>query len=182
MQKYCARFLFLFAFALWFGGYVFFGAIAAPAMFKTGRANELYTIAPLMVGNILSRFAVFSTICGVTMLIGWLLEGAYRKMSSSRKWQGGLTGLALLFTLISNFVLLPNTLRDQIAMLPITEKSERKQTLTIEETQFKADFDKKHKTSERLGGLTILCMLLALAAFVANVNRESFSSKSALDG
>jgi uncharacterized membrane protein len=182
MQKFFARFLLLIALALWLGGFVFFGAIAAPTMFKTGRAHELYTIAPLMVGAILSRFALFSTVCGVVMLAGWLLEGGFKKMSAARKWQGVLTGVALLLTLISNFVLLPNTLRDQITMLPITEKSERKQPLTNEEAQFKADFDKKHKASERLGGLTILCLLLVLTAFIANVNRESLSSKSALDG
>jgi len=182
MQKFAARFLFLFALALWFGGYIFFGAVAAPAMFQTARLNDVYEIAPKMVGLILSRFAILATIAGVLMLVGWLVEGISSRANRSWKLQGGFTIAALFLSLISNFVLLPKTLVDQQTVLPIATKFERKQPLTPEETQIKADFDKSHKTSERIGGLILLCLLVSLGAFVANINRESFSSKSALGG
>lgn len=176
MSKFSVRFLFLFALALWFGGYIFFGAVAAPAMFKTARLADHYELAPKMVGLMLSRFAIVSTICGVFMLVCVLLEGLFSKANRAWKVQSGFTMIALALSLVSNFVMLPQTLRDQEVILPIATKYERKQTLTVEETRLKAKFDAKHKTSERIGGLIILCLLGSLAAFVANINRESFAT------
>ena len=178
MKAVIARFLFLLGLGVWLGGYAFFGAVAAPMMFRVARENSAPTLAPLMVGEILSRFAFVSTVCAFLMLAGWLLSRGF-SAPKSWKWQGVFTVCAVAVSLFSNLVLLPQTRAAQPQILSFIEKRARGEALSSGELGVQTAFDARHKLSENLGRATIWMLLLALGAFCAAQNAKLAGAKTA---
>lgn len=164
-----ARFVTILSLSLWVGGLAFFGIMAAPVLFRVTRQNGVATLAPQMVGEMLTRFGVLTTICGFVLLLGWALDGALSRATKSRLWraQGAISWLCLGFSLYLNSVLLPQTRREQAEILPLIARAERGQTLSPDETQKRAAFDAGHKKYQRLASLNIYLLLALLAIITA---------------
>src|SRR5690349_19502407 len=69
------RFLTFLALSLWIGGMAFFGAMAAPVLFKLTKTSSAPELGPQMVGEMLGRFGVLTTICSLVLLISWFADG-----------------------------------------------------------------------------------------------------------
>lgn len=169
-----ARFALLFRFlsalgiALWLGGMMFFGAVAAPALFRVARAEGVPEIAPQMVGALLSRFTFVTYACAALMLVGWSLDGILsRQRDKWWKLQGTLSVVSLALALYLGQIILPRTLEQQAQILPIFGRAERGQTLSPAEQKLRARFDAGHRTYQRLGSLNVWILLATLALLIA---------------
>jgi hypothetical protein len=147
----------------------FFGIMAAPVLFRIARLNGVGAIAPQMVGAMLARFGVLTTICGFVLVGCWALDGALSRATKSRLWraQGVISLLCLGFSLYLNGVLLPQTQREQAEILPLIALAERGETLSPTEQEKRVAFDAGHKSYQRLASIN-LYLLLALLAIVAS--------------
>lgn len=162
-----SRTLVALAFGLWIGGLVFFGAITAAIMFPMTRAQGVPALAPMMVGPMLSRFALVCVVCSVLLLGGWLLDGALSERGKGWLAQGALTLLAVGLGSYLNFVLLPGIERDQSTVLPLYARSvQSANALSPQEAATKARFDAGHKRFNQLAGLNIYLLIGALAALM----------------
>ena len=153
---------------LWIGGVVFFGAITAAIMFPMTRAAGKPALAPQMVGPMLSRFALVCAVCSLVLVLGWALDGVLARRGKSWIAQGVLTLAAVGLGTYLNFVLLPQTQRDQGAVLPLYARSLAEQNaLSLGEAQLKARFDAGHKQFNRLAGFDIYLLIGALSCLMA---------------
>lgn len=156
------------SFGLWIGGLVFFGAITAAIMFPMTRAAGQPALAPQMVGPMLSRFALVCAVCSLVLVLGWALDGVLVGRGKFWAAQGVLTLAAVGLGTYLNFVLLPQTERDQKAVLPLYARSVAgKNTLSPGEAGLKARFDAGHQGFNRLAGIDIYLLIGALSCLMA---------------
>lgn len=153
---------------VWIGGLAFFGAITAAIMFPMTREAGVPELAPQMVGPMLSRFALVCAVCSLVLVLGWALDGAIAGRGKGWMAQGVLTLAAVGLGTYLNFVLLPQTERDQKAVLPLYARSVAgKNTLSPREAGLKARFDAGHQGFNRLAGINIYLLIGALACLMA---------------
>ena len=171
-----ARGLTLLAIGLWVGGMAFFGAVAAPLMFRMARESTAPELAPLLVGAMLGRFTWVTYACAGLMLVGWLADGW---LTRDRRWlwwaQGALTTVCLGFALYLGAVILPRTVADQSTIVPLFAKDARGQKLTPAEQKARAAFDVGHTQYQKLGALSVYLLLGTLAIVVARTRVASSS-------
>ena len=162
------RALALLAIALWVGGMAFFGAVAAPLLFRAARQSAAPELAPLLVGQMLGRFTWVTYVCSALLLAGWLLDGFCSRDRRFLWWlQGALSALCLAFAVWLGAVLLPQTVAQQAQIVPLFAKDARGQTLTPAEGAERARFDVGHKAYEKLGALNVYLLLGLLGIIVA---------------
>lgn len=155
------------SFGLWIGGLVFFGAITAAIMFPMTKQAGQAALAPQMVGPMLSRFALVCAVCSLVLVLGWALDGALSGRGKGWVAQGVLTLAAVGLGTYLNFVLLPQTERDQSAVLPLYARAVAgKSALSPQEAQLKARFDAGHQGFNRLAGIDIYLLIGALACLM----------------
>ena len=163
-----ARGLTLLAIGLWVGGMAFFGAVAAPLMFRMARQSTAPELAPLLVGAMLGRFTWITYACAGAMLLGWLIDGW---LTRDRRWlwwaQGALTTVCLGLALYLGTVTLPRTVADQSTIVPLFAKDARGQKLTPAEQSARAAFDVGHTQYQKLGALSVYLLLGVLGIVVA---------------
>lgn len=163
-----ARGLTLLAIALWVGGMAFFGAVAAPTMFRMARASAAPELAPLMVGAMLGRFSFVTYACSLVLLLGWLVDGILTR--DRRIWwylQGVLTVVCLGLALYLGRVILPQTVAQQDQIVPLFAKDARGETLSPAQQATRAQFDVGHRTYQKVGAINIYLLLAVLALIVA---------------
>ncbi len=156
-----ARVFVLLALALWIGGLGFFGALAAPAMFKIARAAGQGELAPQMVALMLSRFGYVTYACSVLLLLGWLVEQINGAVSDRVDriwwWIQGASSLAMLgIALYLNQVLMP-----QIQGLQTK----------LGDPASKAVFDAAHARYSSVAAVGLYLGLLVLIALVWRISR-----------
>lgn len=158
------RFLGLLGLGIWLGGLAFFGAMAAPAMFKISRAAGVGELAPQMVGVMLSRFNYVMYGCGVLLLLSWLIEplcGAVRDGASRTLWwiQGACSIAMLAIAIYLGTVMMPQLTRLQSQVKPgATTVNARPGSAA------KARFDNLHGGYSGLAAVTIYLGFAALLA------------------
>lgn len=173
-----ARALSALALSLWIGGMAFFGIMAAPVLFHPQRhgvavtpavSGAIPTLAPQMVGAMLTRFGVLTTICGLVLLGCWALDGAFSRATRQRAWraQGVLLWLSVALAFYLNGVLLPQTKAQQGAILPLIARAQRGQTLSSAEQRQRAAFDAGHQSYQKLASLNLYALLGVLLISVA---------------
>lgn len=178
-----SRFLVLVGLAVWIGGLIFLGAVAAPLTFKVARANHSGILAPQIVGAMVTRFNLVTYVCGVLLLLGWLGESLSQGVTSglSRKlWglQGLCSGVMLLIALYAGLVMMPRLNGLQQRMLPQLARASTISATTTNpdlspaEQALKAEFDTGHQRYQQvsmvawwLGVITLLsvCVRTSLA-------------------
>ena len=172
-----ARGLVLLGIGIWVGGMTFFGAVTAPFMFRAARASAAPELAPILVGQMLGRFTFITYICGALMLAGWLLDGALTLDRRALWWaQGALTSVCLVLAIYLGAVILPRTLAQQDAIVPLFVKDARKQLLTPAEQARRAAFDLEHQDYEKIGAINVYLLIALLGVIVARTRvpaRES---------
>lgn len=163
------RFIASLALSLWIGGMAFFGAMAAPVLFRLTKVSSAPELGPQMVGDMLARFGVLTTICAVLLLICWAVDGVLSQSKGQLLWkvQGALSLLCLGFSIYLGSVLLPLTQAQQSQILPIYVKSVHGQTLSPQETAQKAAFDQGHEAYKRLASLNLYLLLGVMGILVA---------------
>jgi uncharacterized membrane protein len=174
-----ARFLTLLSLCLWIGGLFFFGAMAAPAMFKISRANGVGELAPQMVGVMLGRFGFVTYACGALLIVGWAIEkwlGAARQSWSKTLWavQGVCSVVMLAVAIYLSNVLMPQIQKMQPQILSSVKGASTQSTLAAKPVapQTKARFDALH---QNYSGWAMVSVYLGLATLVA------FSWRSVLE-
>ena len=156
-----ARILVILALALWIGGLTFFGALAAPAMFKIARAAGHGELAPQMVALMLARFGFVTYACSAFLLLGWLAEkfsGALRDRKDQIWWTvQGAASLAMLgIALYLNQTLMP-----QIQSLQAK----------LNDPASKAIFDAAHERYSSVAAIALYLGLLVLIALIWRISR-----------
>ena len=163
-----ARGLTLLAIGIWIGGMTFFGAVTAPLMFRAARASAAPELAPILVGQMLGRFTFITYICGALMLLGWLLDGL---IALDRRWlwwaQGALTTVCAALAIYLGAVILPRTVAQQDAIVPLFVKDARQQPLTAEEQQMRKSFDVGHQEYQKLGSINVYLLVALLGLIIA---------------
>ncbi len=154
----------------------FFGAVTAPLMFRTARASAAPELAPILVGQMLGRFTYITYICGALMLLGWLFDGL---MTRDRRWlwwaQGLITTACVALAIYLGGVVLPRTVSQQAAIVPLFVKDARKQALTPAEQAQRKAFDVGHEEYQKLGSINVYLLIGLLGLVVARtrvVTRE----------
>ncbi len=166
------RFVTLAALALWLGGIVFLGAIAAPAIFKVARGHGVGELGPQMVGAMLMRFNPLTYGLGVLLLVGWGSEYWLRTTGCHwrhRLWRmQGVCSIAMLaLALCLGLVLMPrlNTLQSQV---PVQRESvsrmEQRSRSSPSGDAMTSEFDRAHQDYTRL---TMLLFWLGTAALLS---------------
>ena len=153
---------------IWVGGMAFFGAVTAPLMFRAARASAAPELAPILVGQMLGRFTFITYICGALMLLGWLLDGL---MTRDRRWlwwaQGAITTICVALAIYLGAVILPRTVAQQEAIVPLFVKDARGQTLTPTEQAQRKAFDVGHEAYQKLGSINVYLLVALLGLIVA---------------
>jgi hypothetical protein len=164
-----SRFFVTLSLSLWIGGMAFFGIMAAPVLFhpeKSGIARTPNTaiMAPQMVSAMLTRFGTLTTICGILLLLGWLIDGLLSRSVRTRSWrlQGALTLLCVVISQYLNVALLPRTRAEQSNILPIIARADQGETLSAAERARRAEFDAGHKSYQRLASLNLYLLMAVL--------------------
>lgn len=161
-----ARFLGLLGLGLWLGGLAFFGAMAAPAMFKISRAAGVGELAPQMVGVMLARFNSVMYACGVFLLLAWLVEplcGAVRAGASRTLWwiQGVCSIAMLAIAIYLGTTLMPQLTRLQREVRPAATTAPTTKTRPPNAAA-KARFDALHTGYSGWAAVTLYLGLAAL--------------------
>ncbi len=163
-----ARGLTLLAIGIWIGGMTFFGAVTAPLMFRAARASAAPELAPILVGQMLGRFTFVTYICGALMLLGWLFDGL---ISLDRRWlwraQGVVTTICVALAIYLGAVILPRTVAQQDAIVPLFVKDARQQKLTPAEQTMRKAFDVGHEEYQKLGAINVYLLIALLGLIVA---------------
>ena len=168
-----ARGVALFAIGIWIGGMTFFGAVTAPLMFRAARASAAPELAPILVGQMLGRFTFITYICGALMLLGWLVDGF---ITRDRRWlwwaQGFVTIICVALAITLGAAILPRTVAQQDAIVPLFVKDARKQPLTPAEQAQRASFDVGHEDYQKLGSINVYLLIALLGLIVARTRVE----------
>ena len=163
-----ARGLTLLAIGIWVGGLTFFGAVTAPLMFRAARASAAPELAPILVGQMLGRFTFVTYICAALMLVGWIFDGL---ITLDRRWlwwaQGVVTTVCLALAIYLGAVILPRTVAQQDAIVPLFVKDARKQPLTPAEQKMRKSFDVGHEEYQKLGSINVYLLIGLLGLIVA---------------
>ena len=159
-----SRWLVSLALCLWIGGLAFFGAIAAPAMFRVARAAGQGALAPQMVAAMLARFGVILIACGLILLLGWVVERRAVEFGDRRErawwWAQGAASLLMLgVALYLHTVLMP---RIQAMQAPV---------LSGGDASVRAAFDVAHRSYGSLASLSLYAGLLVLWTQIRRVGR-----------
>lgn len=163
-----ARGLALLGIGIWIGGMTFFGAVTAPLMFRAARASAAPELAPILVGQMLGRFTLVTYICGALMLLGWLVDGAIMCDRRLIWWaQGVLTTICVALAIYLGAAILPRTVAQQDAIVPLFVKDARKQPLTPAEKAQRAAFDVGHQDYQKLGSINVYLLIALLGVIVA---------------
>ncbi|WP_263408739.1 DUF4149 domain-containing protein [Terriglobus tenax] len=140
----------------WMGGIVFFGAIAAPAIFSPQVLELTHGsthIPGIIVGLSLTRLHWVGLGCGIVLILTTVL--LYQRSGRNRMQMYAivaLTALMLCLTLYIGFHVMPLMEHDRelvggdFTNLPLTNPE-------------RADFDRKHELSTRLEQIVLLCAL-----------------------
>lgn len=151
------RSLILFGITIWVGGLLFFGAVVAPVAFGSimpmvSDPSQGLHIAGTMVRDSLLRLHDIGLICGVILLLLFIVERAARMTRRTIGPQLVLLAVMLGLTAYSQFSVIPrmdslrmqagNTLDNPAATDPA-----------------KVDFNRLHNLSTRLEGVVLLCGL-----------------------
>ena len=162
------RGLALLAVGIWIGGLTFFGAVAAPLLFRAARVSAAPELAPILVGQMLGRFTFVTFICGALMLIGWFLDGA---VTRDRRWlwwaQGIVTTICLTLAIYLGAVILPRTVAQQNVIVPLFVKNARKQPLTPAEKAQRVAFDIGHQDYQKIASVNVYLLIALLGLIVA---------------
>jgi uncharacterized membrane protein len=174
-----ARFFALLSLSLWLGGLFFFGALAAPAMFKISRANQVGELAPQMVSLMLGRFGFITYACGALLLLSWIGEkllGGVRNGRSQTLWwvQGACSAAMLGIAIYLGTVLMPQIQKMQPQILASVPAASAQSTLKSNpiSAQTKTRFDALH---QGYSGWAMVTVYLGLATLL------SIAWRSALD-
>ena len=163
-----ARGLALLSVGIWIGGLAFFGAVTAPLMFRAARASAAPELAPILVGQMLGRFTFVTLICGALMLLGWILDGA---ITRDRRWlwwaQGIVTTVCVALAIYLGAAILPRTVAQQDAIVPLFVKDARKQPLTPAEQAQRAAFDIGHQDYQKIASINVYLLIALLGLIVA---------------
>ena len=163
-----ARGLALLAIGIWIGGLTFFGAVTAPLMFRAARASAAPELAPILVGQMLGRFTFITYICGVLMLLGWLFDGLIMRDRRLLWWaQGAATSVCVALAIYLGAIVLPRTVAQQGAIVPLFVKDARKQPLTPAEQAQRRAFDVGHEEYQKLGSVNVYLLIGLLGIIVA---------------
>lgn len=199
------RFLTVLGAAIWIGGLVFFGAVAAPVLVKTDRALLFLLVAPL-----LARFAVVTYVCGALMLLGWLGERFVQMAREKRgesiarglslwRAQGLFSALMLLIALYLGLAVMPRLLQLQPQMQAENARSSLRapqnnsaanaaSTRDIPEAQKtpqRREFDALHERYSSLARVTVwlgfgvlftLCLRLSLGETLVGLERKRIAN------
>ncbi|MFQ5560418.1 MAG: DUF4149 domain-containing protein [Nitrospinota bacterium] len=146
------QFFHLTALALWVGGIVGIGIVAAPSIFKLSASR---TLAGEIVGNILEKFGKLTLACMVVLAITSLIK--YSLWETKNPWILTRYGVLLLMaaaTIFSNFVVSPKmaAIKEKLGSFDTTQK----------EDPLRVSFNNYHKVSSSLMLLSLACGLLAL--------------------
>lgn len=161
------RLMMALALSVWIGGLAFFGIVTAPIIFKMTRENGVSELAPQMVGLMLTRFGAICAICAAILVATWLLDGTLNRPNRVWKIQGAFLVLALALGAYLNFSFLPQTIRDQKAVLPIMALESAKTPLSASQKAIKARFDAGHQGFSRLARLNLWLLVCVLALLLA---------------
>ena len=168
-----ARGLTLLAVGIWIGGLLFFGAVTAPLMFRAARDSAAPQLAPILVGQMLGRFTFITYICGALMLLGWLLDGT---ITLDRRWlwwaQGALTVVCVALSIYLGAGILPRTVAQQSAIVPLFVKDARHQTLTPAEQAQRKAFDVGHEDYQKFASINVYLLIALLGFIVARTRVE----------
>ena len=171
-----ARAVALLGIGIWVGGMTFFGAVTAPLMFRAARESAAPELAPILVGQMLGRFTWVTYICGALMILGWLFDGL---ITRDRRWlwwaQGVATATCLALAIYLGSAILPRTVAQQDAIVPLFVKDARKQVLTPAEQAQRKAFDVGHEEYQKLGSINVYLLIGLLGLIVARtrvVTRE----------
>ena len=176
-----ARALALLGIGVWVGGMAFFGAVTAPLMFRAARASAAPELAPILVGQMLSRFTAITYICGALMLLGWFLDGALTRDRRPLWWaQGALTAICVGFAITLGSVILPRTVAQQDDIVPLFVKDAQGQPLTPNEKARRAAFDVGHEDYQKLGSINVYLLIALLGLVVARTRVAGRSDAKAI--
>ena len=157
----------------------FFGAVTAPLMFRAARASAAPELAPILVGQMLGRFTFITYICAALMLLGWLLDGLLTRDSRPLWWaQGAVTTICLALAIYLGAVVLPRTVAQQDAIVPLFVKDARKQPLTPAEQAQRKTFDVGHEDYQKLGSINVYLLIALLGIIVARTRVPAPESRA----
>ena len=163
-----ARGLTLLAIGIWVGGLTFFGAVTAPLMFRAARASAAPELAPILVGQMLGRFTFITYACSALLLLGWLFDGLLTRDRRPLWWaQGIVTTVCVTLAVYLGAAILPRTVAQQDAIVPLFVKDARKQPLTRAEQAQRQAFDIGHEAYQKLGSINVYLLIALLAIVVA---------------
>ncbi len=194
------RFLTVLGAALWIGGLVFFGAVAAPVLVKTDRALLFLLVAPL-----LARFAFVTYVCGALMLLGWLGERAVQVTREKRggeiarglslwRVQGFCSSAMLVVALYLGMAVMPRLLQLQPQMQAENARIQRAAPTVgapsqdipeSQKTPQRREFDSLHERYSSLARVTVwlgfgvlftLCLRLSLGETLVGVERRRIAN------
>ena len=146
------RFVTLAALALWLGGIIFLGAVAAPAVFRVARGHGVGELGPQMVGAMVARFNPLTFALGALLLAGWSSE--HWLHATGRGWkrklwwsQGACCAGMMVLALYLGVVLMPrlNTLQQRV---PVPRDG--KMVAGAIDSGAKSEFDRAHRNYTRL--------------------------------
>ena len=163
------RFLTLAALALWLGGIIFLGAIAAPAIFQVARGHGVAELGPRMVGAMVARFNGLTYGLGLLLLAGWGIEHwlrAVRHGYPRKLWwlQGACSAAMLGIALYLGFVLMPrlNRLQEQLPVPQI--RAARAPASRPVSSATKSEFNRAHRSYT---DLTMLVFWLGMGTLLS---------------
>ncbi len=152
----------------------FFGIMAAPVLFhpeRSGiiRAPDTAIIAPQMVSAMLTRFGTLTSILGALLLLSIVIDGALSHTLKQRLWrvQAVISVFCVAISFYLSTVLLPQTKRDQAAILPIIARATRGETLSAAEKSRRLAFDTGHSGYQRLASINLYLLLAVLFILMA---------------
>lgn len=147
---------------------LFFGAVTAPLMFRAAKDSAAPQLAPILVGQMLGRFTFITYICGALMLLGWLFDGLITRDRRLLWWtQGVATAVCVALSIVLGAVILPRTVAQQSAIVPLFVKDARKQPLTPAEQAQRKTFDVGHQDYQKLGSINVYLLIAVLGLIVA---------------
>jgi hypothetical protein len=199
------RFLAILGAALWIGGLIFFGAVAAPVLVKTDRALLFLLVAPL-----LARFAFVTYVCSAFMLLGWTGERIVQLKRERRgdeiarglglwRAQGIFSALMLVIALYLGTIVMPRLLQLQPQMQAentafaqrapqnnaVQNAASTRDIPEAQKTPQRRNFDALHALYSNLARVTVwlglgvlfaLCLRLSLGETLIGIERKRIAN------
>ena len=156
------RYMYIFTLAVWLGGMIILGALAAPATFDTLQARNPSggrVAAGAVFGEMLKRFHRVSYVAGVIMIASLIGMAALGQRPTDFGVRLGLLSIMLLLSLGSGMV--------------VAERVEKLQQATAGPISALPSDDPRRQQFGRLHGLSNLLMMLNVAGGLALVYWEA---------